>query len=222
MTDEVRDRITQTLAENPDTKLVADGSFGMYSDNGLSSYNPPEGFAESFGIRVADYSNIDEYDIAEGRNIVETQYGSLTIETPTGYAVLEPRGKTDVIASIDGQTVAVRTADGRFTWYGLSFSAGFGDVDSTDIVLGILRDAGIRAPLAMDGDRVIPVVRESAQGGRLVFLFNIERRDSTVFFSPRWEVGTARDLLAGTELSKDGEFFQTAVPQWSVGVVHCA
>lgn len=222
MTDEVRDRITQTLAENPDTRLVADGSFGMYSDNGLSSYNPPEGFGETFGLRVADYSNVNEYDIGEGRNTIKTEYGNLTIETPAGYAVIEPQGDTEAIASIDGQTVAVRTADGRFTWYGFSFSAGFKDIGNIDIILGTLRDAGIQAPVAMDGDRAIPVVRDSAQGGRLVFLFNLEPKDATIFFSPRWEVASARDLLNGAELTKDGEFFQTTVPQWGVGVIHCA
>lgn len=221
MTNEVRDRISQTLAENSDTKLVAEGSFGMYSDNGLSSYNPPEGFGERFGLRVADFSNVNEYDIAEGRNVVETSYGSLTVETPTGYAVLEPIGDSKAIAYIGGRTVATQTADGRFTWYGFSFSAGFADVGNTDIVLGLMRDSGIQAPVAMDGDRVIPVVRESSRGGRLVFLFNIEPHDASVFFLPRWDVASATDLLSGGEVNRDGEFFEVMVPQWGVGVFHC-
>ena len=73
----------------------------------------------------------------------------------------------------------------------------------------------------MDGDHVIPVVRESAQGGRLIFLFNIERRDANVYFSPRWGADSARDLLTGENLPKDGEYFHIVVPQWGVGVISC-
>ena len=34
---------------------------------------------------------------------------------------------------------------------------------------------GIEAPVAIEGDRVVPVVRRSRQGGWLVFVFNLER-----------------------------------------------
>ena len=135
MTGEVRDRIARTLADSPTVRLIASGSFGMYSDNGLSSYDPPEGLGTTFGVRVADFSSVTDIDISQGRATVETLYGTLSFQSPTGYAILDPRPGTDAIASIDGQTVAVRTADGRCTWYGFSLSAGFGDVVSADILL---------------------------------------------------------------------------------------
>ena len=73
----------------------------------------------------------------------------------------------------------------------------------------------------MDGDRVIPVVRESARGGRLLFLFNVEGRDANVSFSPRWSTASASDLLTGEEIMRDSECFGITVPQWGVCVVHC-
>ena len=221
MTDEVRDRIARTLAESATVKIVAEGSLGMYSDNGLSSYEPPEGLGATFGVRVADYSRVTDLDISKGGATAETLYGTLPFESETGYAVLEPLPGTEAIASIDGQAVATRTADGRFTWYGFSLSAGFGDIGSPDILYGILRDSGIQAPVAMDGDHVIPVVRESVKGRPLLFLFNIERRDANVYFSPRWGADSARDLLTGENLPRDGEYFHIVVPQWGVGVISC-
>ena len=92
---------------------------------------------------------------------------------------------------------------------------------SPDILYGVLRDAGIQAPVAMDGDHVIVTVRESAKGQPLLFFFNIERRDADVFFSPRWNATKALDLLTGESLRRDGEFFHIVVPQWGVGVVLC-
>ena len=221
MTDEVGDRIAKTLAGSLTVKLVAEGSFGMYSDNGVSSYSPPEGLGVTFGVRVADYSRVTDLDILRGQAAVETLYGTLPFESETGYAVLDPMPGTEAIASIDGQTVATRTADSRLTWYGFSLSAGLGDVGSPDILYGILRDSGIQAPVAMDGDHVIPVVRESAQGRPLLFLFNFERQDANVYFSPRWKASTARDLLTGESLPRDGEYFHIVVPQWGVGVIAC-
>ena len=102
-------------------------------------------------------------DISYGRAAVETLYGSLPFESPAGYAVLEPRAGAEAIASIDGQTVAVRTEDGRCTWYGFSLAAGFGDLGSADILFGVLSESDIYPPVAMLGDWVIPVVRDSAQ-----------------------------------------------------------
>ncbi len=57
------ERIARTLDESPQTRLVADGSFGLYSVDGQSSYEPPEGFAEHFGVRVADFSQVTQFDI---------------------------------------------------------------------------------------------------------------------------------------------------------------
>ena len=139
MTDELRKRIEQTLNANPDVRFVADGSFGLYSADGQSSYGPPEGFAERVGVRVADFNAITERDIALGRNVLQTPGGDIPISTPCGYAVLEPKGEATAIASLEGETVAVRSADGRFTWWGMSLSAGFGNAGHPDLVLPYVR-----------------------------------------------------------------------------------
>ena len=221
MSNEVRDRIAQTLADGSTVRLVAEGSFGMYSDNGLSSYEPPEGLGDTFGVRVSDYSRVTDLDISRGQSSVDTLYGTLPFKSETGYAVLDPLPGSEAIATIDGQTVATRTADSRLTWYGFSLSSGFGDVGSPDILYGVLRDNDIQAPVAMDGDHVIVAVRESAQGKPLLFLFNIERQDANVYFSPRWKATVARDLLTGESLLRDGDYFHVVVPQWGVCVIAC-
>ena len=221
MTDEVRERIARTLEESPETRLVAEGSFGMYSAAGLSSYCPPEGFADIFKVRVADLSRVTEHDIEQGRNVLKTPYGAVTISSECGYAVLEPLEDTEAIAWLGDDTVAVRTADGRFTWYGLTLSAGFGDVASPRLALGLTSDAGVHAPVGVEGGRVVPIVRQSRQGGWLVFVFNLERGEAQVTLKPRWRSDRARDLLAGTEVPLAGNASQLAVEQWGVGVVHC-
>ena len=221
MTDEVRDRIARTLSDSPTVRLVAVGSLGMYADNGLSSYAPPEGLGTTFGVRVVDYSAVTGTDISQGRAVAETPYGSVPFDSPAGYAVLEPLQGAEAIASIGGQTVAVRTADGRCSWYGFSLAAGFGDVGSKDILLGLLSDCGIESPVELHGDRVIPVVRESANGGRLLFLFNVESRDASLSFTPRWATSTAQDLLMREDVPQDGGAYHIEVPQWGVSVLHC-
>ncbi|MDE2989821.1 MAG: beta-galactosidase [Chloroflexota bacterium] len=222
MTDELRRRIEQTLSDNPDVQLVADGSFGLYSADGQSSYGPPEGFSERFGVRVADFNAITEGDIDAGRNVLQAGDGTIPISTPCGYAVLEPKNGATAIASLDGETVAVRSPDGRFTWWGLSLSAGFGNAGHPDLVLPPVRTAGIEAPLAIDGSGVVPVVRGSANGGDVAFLFNLERSDANVTVRPHRPVGSARNLLAKADLPLRDGGFEISIPAWKHAVVHLA
>ena len=219
MTEGVRNRIESTLEASPGTRFVAEGSFGLYSDNGLSSYNPPEGFSQKLGVRIADFSRVTEQDIESNKTLLRTPYGDIEFVTETGYAVLEPLGATQAIASIEGQTVAIRTDDGRFTWYGLTFSAGFGDFGSPELILGILRENGIQSPVSVDGDLVVPLVRESAGGGNLIFVFNIEPRNANVFLTPQWKVIGAVDLLTGQSLQVDRNTIEVQIPQWQVAVI---
>ena len=137
MADATRARLEHTLDENPDVHVLIEGSFGTYSDNGQSSYLPPDGFAERLGVRVADFSAVNRSDIAHGRNVLETPHGGVTISTPCGYAVLEPQESSEAIARIGDDIVGVRSSDGRVTWYGLTLSAGFGDVGVPVIVRAI-------------------------------------------------------------------------------------
>ncbi|MCY3957933.1 MAG: beta-galactosidase [Chloroflexi bacterium] len=214
--------VRRTLRDSAGARLVAEGSFGMYSADGQSSYGPPDGLAEELGVRVADFSAVTAYDIEQGRNMLETSYGPVAITSPCGYAVLEPRGEMQGIASIEGQTVGVQSADGRFTWYGLTLSAGFGDVGQPDLVRGLTREAAIAPPVAVDGDRVVPIVRRSRQGGLLLFVFNLEGGTASSRLRPRERILGARDLLAGRDLDIRDNGFDLEIPQWDVAVVHCA
>ena len=221
MNDETRERIGRTLDENPDTHLVAEGSFGMYDGSGQSSYRPPEGFADRLGVRVADFSAVTPYDIECGQNVVETPYGPVTITSPCGYAVLQPRGDTQSIASLGDETVAVRSADGRFTWYGLTLVAGFGDVGHPDLVLGLTSEFGVQPPVDIKGDRVVPVTRRSRLGGWLIFVFNLERTPAQVTLQPRWPFAEAHDLLAQADILVSDGAFQLAIEPWGMAVIHC-
>ena len=173
-------------------------------------------------MRVADFSAVTAYDIEQGRNVLETPYGPVAITSPCGYAVLEPQGDTRGIATIEGQTVAVQSADGRFTWFGLTLSAGFGDVGQPDLVRGLTREAGVAPPVAVEGDRVAPIVRRSRQGGLLVFAFNLERGTARSRLRPRGRiVGGAGPAGRATILRLTDNGFDLEVPQWDVAVVHC-
>ena len=192
----------------------------MYSADGQSSYGPPEGFAERFGVRVADFSGVSEFDIREGRNQLTTAYGDLSIASECGYAVLEPLGATKAVATLEGETVAVQTADARFTWFGLTTSAGFGDVGVPEVVLGLARDAGVAVPIDVTGDPVVPVARRSRLGGRLLFVFNVERTAARSRLRPREAIVSARDLLNHTDLPVTDGAFDLEIEPWGRAVIH--
>ena len=220
MEDDVRERIEKTLADSPDTRLVAEGTFGMYSPDGQTSYRPPEGLADLLGVRVADVDAITAEDIAAGRNVLETGYGTVDISTPCGYARLQASSGSRPAASLDGSTVAVSALDGRFTWFGLTLSAGFGDTGNPAIVEGLLANAGVRRPVDVDCDDVVPVVRSSRAGGRLVFLFNLGLAAADVRVGTPWQPGNATDLLSGAPLLEANGAVWTRVEPWRVGVLH--
>ena len=223
MDDATRERIEQTLAQSPQTRLVAEGSFGLYAADGQSSYAPPEGFGERFGVRVADFSAVTSFDIEEGRNVLATPLGAVPIRSSCGYAVLEPLGDTQAWAALGEETVAVRSADGVFTWLGLTLSAGFGDQGVPELVLGLVEEAGIRAPLRVVGGEVVPIVRPARPGGWLVFLFNMGREIVDARVESDWALRQAEDLLAHRPLplADHGGGFSLAIDSWEMAVVHC-
>ncbi len=221
MQDPVRSRIEKTLDENADSQIVAEGSFAMYSADGTSSYEPPEGFAQRLEVRVADFSAVTAFDIEQGRNVVQTPHGPAAITTPCGYAVLEPRGNTRSIATLGNETVAVCTADGRFVWFGLTLSAGFDDVGHPGIVQGIARDAGIAPAIGVEGDHVVPIVRRSARGGRIIFVFNLERQPARARLQAPWRIRSAQDIIAQSTVAVEEDAFEITVDPWEVAVIHC-
>jgi hypothetical protein len=229
-----RERIERTLRESPETRLVAEGSFGLYSAEGQTSYRPPEGFAERFGVRLADVSRVTERDLATGGATLTTPYGGAPLVSPCGYAVLEPQGETRAIGTLRRagpggaeETVAVQTADGRFTWLGLTLSAGFGDAGHPGTVLGLVGAAGVRPPVAVEGlegegPGVVPVARRSRRGGWLLFLFNLGSGPARPTLRPRWPVLGVHDLLTGRPVPVAGGAFSVALPAWETAVLHCA
>ena len=222
MDTETQERIEGTLQDSPETHFVAEGSFGMYSADGQSSYRPPEGFADRFDVRVADFSAVTPHDIECGRNGVETPYGQVTIQTPCGYAILEPRNDSRSIASLGGDTVAVQTGDRRFTWFGFTLSAGFGDVGQPDVVLGLADEFGVHPAASVEGDRVVPIVRKSRRGGWLVFALNLEPRQAHVTLRSKWNTNHAHDLLAHRDIPITDGAFQLVIEPWEVAIIHCA
>jgi hypothetical protein len=118
--------------------------------------------------------------------------------------------------------VAVQTADGRFTWFGLTLSAGFGDAGHPGTVLGLVSAGGVRPPVAVEADGVIPVARRSRRGGWLLFLFNIGPSLARPTLRPRWTVTEVQDLLTGRPVPVAGGAFSVAVPAWEPVVLHCA
>ena len=221
MDQETRKKIEQKLQESPGTHIVAEGSFGMYSAVGQSSYNPPEEFADRFSVRVADVSSVTDYDIEEKRNLIKTVFGPVNITSPCGYAILQPHGDTQAIASLNGNTVAVRTADRRFTWFGFTLSAGFGNAGHPDLVFGLTKELGIRPQVAMQGDPVVPIARRSHRSGWLLFVFNLEQREAHVTLRPQWRTKHACDLLAQTKVLLKDDAIQLIIEPWDVAVVLC-
>ena len=107
MSDGARDRIHRTLEESPGTRLVAEGSFGLYQENGLSSEAPPEGFAQRFGVRIEDFSAVTAYDIRRGENRLETPLRSG--ERHLAVRVCRPRA----CGGLDGDRPARRPGGGH-------------------------------------------------------------------------------------------------------------
>ena len=221
MTDEAANRISATLKQNVSTSLVAEGNFGLYADNGLSSYNPPEHFSETFGVRISDFSRITEEEIDRENHFLKTKYGQIQLTSSFGYAVLEPKGKTKIIAHYKENPIAIQTDDNRFTWYSTTFSEGFGDVGSKDLLLGLINENEIHIPLEVTGDKLITLVRKSERGGNLVFLFNIEETKAITVIKPNWEYNDIEDKLGNANLNRhNSSSISIEIEPWDLNVLY--
>jgi hypothetical protein len=223
MDEPLRARILQTWEASPDTWMVAEGNFATYSQDGQSSYSPPEGLAELLGVRVADCSAVTEHDIERGENVLKTEYGEATATASFPYAILEPLRGTETIARYGDDSVAIRSADKRFIWFGFTLTAGFGEVANPALLSGLLTELGIHPEAATSHPEVVPLTRRSRAGDWLVFLINLAKADitTTVTFSSPGGIGPVHDLIAHRELTVSKGAVEVTLPAWEVGVLHC-
>jgi len=215
------EKIKTTIDEQPETHLLADGNFGSYAETGHYSFRPPEGLAAVIGAGVADYSMINEKDIVDGNNLLETPYGQIRISSECGYSVIKASGGTKPILTLGDQVVGVETADRRFTWFGVSLSAAFGDAGSPELILPLFDSFGVRSPFELNGDRLIAMRRHSKLGGWLVFLFNLTLKRAQTEVKPEWQIIGATDLLEETPLKLSDRGFSASVEPGGVRVIHC-
>ena len=226
-------RIRQVLLAEDDLSLVVDGHFGTFSGKGHWSFCPPEGLADLVDARIADFDVVDQADIRAGRNILRTEYGAFPIQRPCQYAILECGRTTKPVGTLDEQTVAIASADRRFTWYGVPLSvtscsavAGQPATDTAagvghpDLVLPLFASLGVVSPFLIEGDRVVAFRRISVDGDSLVFVLNLERKTAQARVTPRWGIRSARNLFKSELPLRDGGF-EIEAAFGEVLVIHC-
>ena len=227
-------RLRQVLQNKTGPAILADGHFGTFAGKGHWSLNPPEGLDDLITTRVADYQMINRHDIETGANVLRTPWGEFTLTTPCQYLILEPQGDMQLIATIGDDVVAVRSADGRFTWFGISLchtdsspvsgqppsDAPTGVVHSS-IALGLVKEHGIEPVCQFEGDHLVAYRRRSPRGGSLLFLINLQRGAAKTRVTTRWPIRSAVDLLKGEDLSVEDGTFAVEVEFGDVAVIYC-
>ncbi len=214
--------------------LVADGYFGTFAGKGHWSFKPPEGLSDLINCRIADFDVVADFDVRAGKNVVLMECGSFALPAGTTYSILEPQGDTAPIATIGDEVVGVRSADGRFTWYGFALSATASSevtgqpgapapvgLVHDEVATALLATAGVEPWFALTGDRVVAFRRRSRQGGSLIFALNVERRTAQVRVQPRWQISAARDLLRERDIPLCGGAFELILGFGEVAVIHC-
>lgn len=191
------DRIAGAVARESGPCVVADGNLGSYAETGRFSYAPPEGLDDLLGVRVADYDRFTPGRAGSG--VLSGAFGHLTVPEQAGYAVLEPIGDSRVLARLDGSVVGVERTDRRLAWLALSPATAFGGTAPAPLVLRLLAGRGVRPPVALTGDRVVPLRRRSRTGRDLLFLLNPSLRHASVRVTPSWPITRAADLLAAQD-----------------------
>ena len=214
--------------------LVADGYFGSFAGKGHWSFKPPEGLSDLIDCRIADFDVVADFDVRAGKNVVQMECGSFALPAGTTYSILEPQGDTAPIATIGDEVVGVRSADGRFTWYGFALSATASSevtgqpgapapvgLVHDEVATALLATAGVEPWFALTGDRVVAFRRRSRQGGSLIFALNVERCTAQVRVQPRWQISAARDLLRERDIALGDGAFELTLGFGEVAVIHC-
>jgi len=177
---------------------------------------------------------VNDFDVRAGKNILKMQCGEFELPSTTTYSILAPRGGMKPVATMGNNVVGVQSADGRFTWFGLTLSATSstnvsGQPASSspvalvhdDVALSMLKNSGVESWFEITGDRVVAFRRGSNQGGSLVFLLNVEDKTANTRVKPRWGITAANDLLKDEELSLTGGAFDVEMQFGEVRVIHC-
>ncbi len=198
------DRVAGAVTDQSGPCVMADGNLGSYAENGRFSYAPPEGLAELLGVRVADYDRFTPGRAGSG--VLTGAFGHLAVPEPVGHAVVEPAGDSRVLARLDGAVVGVERADRRLAWLALSPATAFGGTAPASLVLPLLAGRGVRPPVAVTGDRIVPLRRRSRTGRDLLFLLNPSLRHAAARVTPSWPITRAADVLA----ERDAELAVTA------------
>jgi hypothetical protein len=139
------------------------------------------------------------------------------------------------IAHLGNDVVGVQTADGRFTWYGISLCR----TDTTtvsgqppsdhkttgvvhpEVAVPLVSRHGIAPACRFEGDRLVAYRRGSQLGGALLFLINVERRTARSTVTPSRPVTAATDLLTQTELAVHKGAFEITLEFGEIRVLHC-
>ncbi len=219
------------------THIVADGLLGTNFESGRFSYQPPEGLADFLGVKVLDYSRIDDLDVRRGSNLIRTPHGEFPVQVPNNYAALIPQGSTKAWAHYGDEVIGIQSGGGQFTWITVNLGTAFGGLPpppTQDLPMGhqlagvapfellspLLKAAGVQAPVTIEGDKVIVLERLSTSGDPLLFAFNLENKPADVKISPRKSMGRAQDLLTRRKLAVSANAISLQVPAREVKVVH--
>ena len=215
-------RISGLLKNGRDTCFLADGLLGLHAGDGRFSYDPPEGLSQLLGVRALDYARLTEREIQQGRATLSTHLGEFPITGPCSYATLQPFGGTSAFARLGEEVVGVRSEDHRFTWISLSLTTGLAGDALRDLLIPFVMSCGVSLPVQTRGDKVIVQCRQSALGGWLLFVFNVEARSATVEVVPAFEFSTVTELLSGRSAPVANSAFSLEVKPRSVSVAYCA
>ena len=214
--------------------LVADGYFGTFAGKGHWSFKPPEGLSDLIDCRIADFDVVADFDVRAGKNVVQMECGTFALPAGTTYSILEAQGDTTPIATIGDEVVGVRSADGRFTWYGFALSATASSAVTgqpgapvpaglvhDEVASALLATAGVEPWFAITGDRIVAFRRRSRQGGSLIFALNVEQYTARTRVQPCWQIDAARDLLGERGLALCDGAFELTLAFGEVAVIHC-
>ncbi len=220
--DQLIEKITNLMNTSPDTHFIAAGLLGLHAADGRFSYDPPEGLSDLLGVQALDYGRLTRRDIMLGNNVVRTGLGELSISSACDYATLQPLGSTTAFAQIGDEIVGVQTADKRFTWISFPLDAALARAALANFVNELVNSCAIHLPVETRGDKLIIQCRRSAQGGWLLFIFNLAPATATAEVQPAFDFARATELLTATELSVEDHSFTATVEPWSLSVVYCS